>query len=66
MKVKELITWFKLRADSGSKVLKIQVEGYGITEHDFTVIFGKDIIISIAKPTEKDYQEGVWIKDANL
>ena len=67
MKVSEFIAYLKLHRYSDNKTMKLSVEGYGETTEDFALfINGDNVTISIAKPTEKNYQEGLWVKDANL
>ena len=64
MKGSEFVNLIKLHYGYKDRPVKIEVEGYGHTLEDYNMIFDKDfIIISIAKPTEKDYKEGVWVKD---
>jgi hypothetical protein len=63
MTVKEFIEWLKLHDTSNQ--FYIAVEDYGITEGDFMIIATNDrkTILSIAKPTKKNYKERAWVKE---
>lgn len=64
MTIKDFIAFVKLQRGWEDKTIKFKVEGYGSTIDDFGFFMTDDhIIISIAKPDDKDYELKIWERE---